>query len=309
MSILVVGSVALDSVQTPFGQVEDALGGSATYFSAAASLYAPVSLVGVVGTDFGREHVEFLRSRRVDLTGLQTVPGETFRWAGRYDYDLNVAHTLDTRLNVFADFRPRLPEAFRQTPFVFLANIDPELQLDVLRQIRNPRLVALDTMNYWINYKKDALTEVLKRVDVVLVNEAEARQYSGQFGLLEAAQHIMSLGPRAVVVKKGEYGAAMYADGTSPTSSFFFAPAYPLAKLKDPTGAGDTFAGGFLGHLAQSVDVSEAALRRAIVHGSVIASFTVEDFSVDRLRTLSWDEVLRRYEEFKHFTYFEKLEE
>jgi sugar/nucleoside kinase (ribokinase family) len=309
MSILVVGSVALDSVQTPFGRVKDALGGSATYFSTAASLYAPVRLVGVVGTDFPSEHIDFLRSRNVDLTGLETAEGQTFRWIGRYDYDLNVAHTLDTQLNVFADFRPHLPEDCRHTPFVFLANIDPELQLDVLNQMERPKLVALDTMNYWINYKKDALTAVLKRVDVVLVNEGEVRQFSGTSSLLKAARRILAMGPRAVVVKKGEYGAALYTDGDSPAASYFFAPAYPLAQIKDPTGAGDTFAGGFLGYLAQTGKVTNATFRRAIIHGSVIASFTVEDFSMDRLRTLSWDEVASRYEEFKYFTFFEELEE
>jgi len=309
MSILVVGSVALDSVQTPFGRVKDALGGSATYFSTAASLYAPVKLVGVVGTDFPHEHIDFLRSRNVDLTGLETAEGQTFRWIGRYDYDLNVAHTLDTQLNVFADFRPHLPEECRHTPFLFLANIDPDLQLDVLNQMERPKLVALDTMNYWINYKKEALTAVLKRVDVVLVNEGEVRQFSGTSSLLKAARRILDMGPRAVVVKKGEYGATLYTDGDSPAASFFFAPAYPLARIKDPTGAGDTFAGGFLGYLAQTGELTNTAFRRAIIHGSVIASFTVEDFSMDRLRTLSWEEVTSRYEEFKYFTFFEKLEE
>jgi len=309
MSILVVGSVALDSVQTPFGQVDDALGGSATYFSVAASLYAPVKVVGVVGTDFAPEHIAFLRSRNVDLTGLQTVEGKTFRWAGRYDYDLNTAHTLYTKLNVFANFRPQLPPEYRRTPLVFLANIDPELQLDVLGQMERPKLIALDTMNYWINHKKDALTEVLRKVDVVLINEAEARQYAGMSNLLRAAVHILRLGPQAIVVKKGEYGATMYTNGEPPTNSFFFAPAYPLAQVKDPTGAGDTFAGGFLGYLAKTGDLSPQAFRRAIVHGSVIASYTVEDFSMDRLRTLTWPEVRGRYDEFKLFTHFEKVEE
>ncbi len=309
MSILVVGSVALDSVQTPFGKVDNALGGSATYFSVAASLYAPVRVVGVVGTDFSPAHVDFLRSRNVDLAGLQTVEGETFRWSGRYGHDLNTAETLETRLNVFATFRPQLPQSYRQTPLVFLANIDPDLQLDVLRQIQHPRLVALDTMNYWIKGKKDALTEVLRKVDIVLINEAEARQYAGTSNLLRATNEILSLGPRAVVVKKGEYGAALYSKEDSSALSFFFAPAYPLAEIKDPTGAGDTFAGGFLGYLAKTGAVDAPAIRRAIVHGSVVASFTVEDFSIDRLRNLTWPEVAGRYDEFKQFTYFEKVED
>ncbi|NOZ06279.1 MAG: sugar kinase [Chloroflexi bacterium] len=309
MSILVVGSVALDSVQTPFGKVDNVLGGSATYFSVAASLYAPVRVVGVVGTDFSPAHVDFLRSRNVDLAGLQTVEGQTFRWSGRYGHDLNTAETLETRLNVFATFRPQLPQSYRQTPLVFLANIDPDLQLDVLRQIKHPRLVALDTMNFWIKGKKDALTEVLRKVDIVLVNEAEARQYAGTSNLLQATHEILALGPRAVIVKKGEYGAALYSKGDSAALSFFFAPAYPLAEIKDPTGAGDTFAGGFLGYLAKTGAVDARAIRRAIIHGSVVASFTVEDFSMDRLRNLTWPEVAGRYEEFKRFTYFEKVED
>ncbi len=309
MSILVVGSVALDSVQTPFGKVDNALGGSATYFSVAASLYAPVRVVGVVGTDFSPAHVDFLHSRNVDLAGLQTVEGQTFRWSGRYGHDLNTAETLETRLNVFATFRPQLPPSYRQTPLVFLANIDPDLQLDVLRQIQNPRLVALDTMNYWIKGKRDSLTEVLRKVDIVLINEAEARQYAGTSNLLQATNEILDLGPRAVVVKKGEYGAALYSKENSSALSFFFAPAYPLAEIKDPTGAGDTFAGGFLGYLAKTGAVDAPAIRRAIVHGSVIASFTVEDFSIGRLRNLTWPEVAGRYEEFKRFTYFEKVED
>jgi sugar/nucleoside kinase (ribokinase family) len=307
LSILVVGSVALDSVQTPFGKVEDALGGSATYFAAAASLYTTTKLVAVVGDDFPPEHVDFLRSRHVDLSGLQRVEGKTFRWKGRYDYDLNTAQTLDTQLNVFATFHPQLPDNFRDAEFVFLANIDPELQAEVAKQIRKPRLIALDTMNYWIDYKKDALTNALSLADIVLMNEAEAREYGTTFSILRAARKIMALGPRAVIIKKGEYGAALFCKSDHLLSQYFFAPAYPLEKINDPTGAGDAFAGGFIGYLASHDDTSIEAMKRAIIHGSVVASYTVEAFSVDRLRSLTPAEIATRYYEMQHFTHFEAI--
>jgi sugar/nucleoside kinase (ribokinase family) len=307
LSILVVGSVALDSVQTPFGKVEDALGGSATYFAAAASLYTTTKLVAVVGDDFPPEHVAFLRSRHVDLSGLQRVEGKTFRWKGRYDYDLNTAQTLDTQLNVFATFHPQLPDNFRDAEFVFLANIDPELQAEVAKQIRKPRLIALDTMNYWIDYKKDALTNALSLADIVLMNEAEAREYGTTFSILRAARKIMALGPRAVIIKKGEYGAALFCKSDHLLSQYFFAPAYPLEKINDPTGAGDAFAGGFIGYLASHDDTSIEAMKRAIIHGSVVASYTVEAFSVDRLRSLTPAEIATRYYEMQHFTHFEAI--
>ena len=314
MSILVVGSVALDSIQTPFGKVEDALGGSATYFSAAARLYGePVFLVAVVGADFPQQHVDFLKCCGVDVQGLQVAEGNTFRWVGRYDYDLNTAETLDTQLNVFATFHPQLPESYRDAEYVFLANIDPVLQLEVLSQIRKPKLIVLDTMNYWINYRKEVLSQAISAVDIVLINEAEVRQYANTFSLIRAARKILSQGPKALVIKKGEYGAVMFTNGGAPMHSFFFAPAYPLEKIKDPTGAGDSFAGGFMGYLAQrgrarGSDASGVAvedIKRAIVHGSVVASFTVEDFSVDRLRALSVEDVQTRYREFRSFTNFE----
>jgi len=323
LSILVVGSVALDSIQTPFGKVEDALGGSATYFSAAARIYSePVFLVAVVGTDFPEEHVGFLKCCGVDVHGLQVAEGKTFRWAGRYDYDMNTAETLDTQLNVFATFHPQLPESYRDAEYVFLANIDPVLQLEVLSQIRKPKLIVLDTMNYWINYRKEVLSRAISAVDIVLMNEAEARQYAKTFSLIRAARKILSQGPKVLVIKKGEYGAVLFTNGGAPIHSFFFAPAYPLEKIKDPTGAGDSFAGGFMGYLAQQTarlgpaqqsgsrgsnagSVRMEDIRRAIVHGSVVASFTVEDFGVDRLRTLSEEEVTTRYREFRSFTNFE----
>ncbi len=304
MSILVVGSVALDSIQTPFGQADEVLGGSATYFSAAARLYDQVNLVAVVGTDFPQHHIDFLQTRGVNTAGLQIAEGKTFRWTGRYGYDLNSAETLDTQLNVFGTFRPDLPESYRDAEYVFLANIDPVLQLQVLAQVRKPRLTALDTMNYWINYRKDELSKAISAVDIVLINEAEARQYANTFSLMRAARKILSQGPKALVVKKGEYGAVMFANGNSPINSFFFAPAYPLEKISDPTGAGDSFAGGFIGYLARQQSLEPDDIRRAIIHGSVVASYTVEDFGVSRLAELNAAEITTRYEEFKRFTCF-----
>ena len=305
MSILVVGSLALDSIQTPFGKVKDALGGSAVYFSAAASLFDHVNLVGVVGADFPPDGIDFLRSRNIDLSGLQVAEGKTFRWSGRYDYDLNTAQTLDTQLNVFATFHPTLPEYYKDAEYVFLANIDPELQIEVLQQVRRPKLVVLDTMNYWIDYKREAVTEAFRLADVIIINEAETKQFAKTFSLIRAARKILDLGPSVLVIKKGEYGATMFANGENPISSNFFIPAYPLEKIQDPTGAGDSFAGGFMGYLARSGAITIGAMKRAIVHGSVVASFVVEDFSVNRLKTLEPEEIAARYEEFKHFTHFE----
>ncbi len=305
MRILVVGSVALDSVQTPFGRAKDLLGGSATYFSLAARLYAPVNLVAVVGTDFPKEHIDLLRSKRVDLKGLQVVQGKTFRWAGRYDYDLGAVETLETQLNVFASFHPRLPDEYKSSEYVFLANINPRLQLEVLSQMERPRLTVLDTMEYWINYEKEALTEAMSAVDMVMINEDEARQYASTFSLIRAVRKLLVLGPQAVVIKKGEHGACMFCDSANPVSGCFFAPAYPLEKISDPTGAGDSFAGGFMGYLAREGDVSREAIKRAIIHGSVIGSFTVEGFGVDRIRNLTIEEIESRCWEFQEFTHFE----
>jgi sugar/nucleoside kinase (ribokinase family) len=292
--LLVVGSVALDSVETPFGKVDEVLGGSATYFSYAASFFTQVRLVAIVGEDFPEAHVRLLKDRTVDVAGLHTTKGRTFRWQGQYGFDLNEAKTLDTQLNVLAEFRPRLDDRLRQTPFLFLANIDPELQLDVLGQMSTrPRLVALDTMNFWINGKREALLRVLKEVDVVTVNDGEARQLAGEPNLVRAARAIGAMGPRVVVVKRGEYGALMMAGG-----SFFIVPAYPLDSVFDPTGAGDTFAGGFMGYLAAQDRTDPATMRRAIVYGSVMASFTVEDFSLNRLMRLRPAELAERYASF-----------
>ncbi len=302
MSILVVGSVALDSVKTPFGEVREALGGSATYFATAASFFTDVRLVAVVGEDFPEEHLTLLRKRSVDLTGLQRVAGRTFRWRGEYGFDLNTAHTLETQLNVFSDFRPAIPPAYRESEVVFLANIDPDLQIEVLDQVKGPTLVAADTMNFWITGKPEALRRLLRRVQFLLVNDAEARQLAEEPNLVRAAWRILSWGPRSLVVKRGEYGALLVTEG-----GLFAAPAFPLSSVMDPTGAGDCFAGGFMGYLDTVRAVSEAAVRKAIIFGSVMASFNVEDFSLRRLARLTYPEIEARYREFKQLAHFDDL--
>jgi sugar/nucleoside kinase (ribokinase family) len=300
MSLLVVGSVALDTVETPFGRADDALGGSATFFAASASWFCPVRLVGVIGDDFPSGSLDFLAEREVDLAGLERAPGESFRWSGVYNYDLSSRETLETRLGVFADFAPRIPDAFRDTEWVFLGNIDPELQIDVLNQIQKPRLVACDTMNFWISGKRDALLELLKNVDLLLVNDSEARELSGDFNLARAARWIQQQGPRYVIVKKGEHGAILFTP-----DSVFFAPGYPLEEVFDPTGAGDAFAGGMMGYLARCGRAEDADLRRAVIHGSVMGSFAVERFSVDRFRDLTQEEIETRVRHFREMTTFE----
>jgi sugar/nucleoside kinase (ribokinase family) len=303
--VLIVGSVALDTVETPFGRVGRALGGAATYAATAASFFTGVRMVGVVGEDFPEEHLDFLRSRGVDLRGLERVPGKTFHWSGRYVGDLSQAETLATDLNVFADFNPTLPEAYRDTEYVFLANIDPELQRNVLRQVRAPRWTACDTMNFWIAGKRAALLELLEQVHLVLLNDAEARQLTGESDLGRAAQQILQGGPQAVVIKKGAHGAALYTE--QPGESFprwFSVPSYPVPVVRDPTGAGDSFAGGLMGYLAATEDLSEPNLRRAVVYGSVLASFNIEDFSLNRQRTLTREEIEERYEGFRRITAF-----
>jgi sugar/nucleoside kinase (ribokinase family) len=301
VSILVVGSVAFDAIKTPFGEEEEILGGSATHFSNAASFFTPVNLVAVVGEDFPHEHLDFLKKRGVDIKGLQVAKGKTFRWKGFYEYDLNQAHTLETHLNVFEHFHPHLPEEYKRSEFVFLANIDPELQIEVLKQCHKPRLVVSDTMNFWIENKPDALTELIKMVDIVLMNDSEGREFCKTYSLLDAARKLMALGPTTVIFKKGEHGALMFAD-----NSHFAAPAYPLEDIKDPTGAGDSFAGGFLGHLALTDDFSEPNIRKAVVYGSVMASYNVEDFGLKRLMRLTENEIADRYREFREMTVFEE---
>jgi sugar/nucleoside kinase (ribokinase family) len=302
MDILVIGSVAFDSVETPFGRGDDVLGGSATYFSTSASFFTGVQLVAVVGDDFPEEPKQFLASRGVDLTGLQTRPGQTFRWKGRYGYDLNEAQTLETHLNVFETFHPELPESYRQAKYVFLANIDPELQLEVLKQVEKPQLIACDTMNFWIDGKRDALVRTLGYVDILVINEAEVRQLADEANLVKAARAVLAMGPKTLVVKRGEYGVLVFSE-----HSIFSAPAYPLEEVFDPTGAGDTFAGGFMGYLAATNNLSDETIRKATVFGSVMASFTVEDFSLNRLRNLSWEDVEARFRRFQTLTAFEGL--
>ena len=303
MSLLVVGSVALDSLETPFGRREEILGGSAAYFSTCASFFGPTRVVAVVGEDFPEEHLEFLASRGADLDGVVRLPGKTFRWKGRYDFDLNTAHTLDTQLNVLASFKPVLPPAWRGTDFVFLGNIDPDLQQSVLDQVEAPKFVACDTMNFWIDSKRDSLLKTLRRVDLLFVNDAEARQLAGEHNVVKAARKILHFGPKAVVVKRGEYGSLFFSG-----DEVFAASAYPLLDVFDPTGAGDSFAGGFMGYTARCGRVDPAVLRRAIVVGSVVASFAVEQFSLDRLRTLTAEEIRSRYAEAKQLAHFDDLE-
>jgi sugar/nucleoside kinase (ribokinase family) len=302
MGIVVVGTVAFDTVETPFGRGENVLGGSATYFSTSASFFSDVSLVAVVGEDFPEEHLQFLRSRDIDLQGLQQIPGKTFHWSGKYGYDLNEAQTLDTQLNVLLDFKPELPASYRDTDVLFLANIDPELQLQVLDQVTQPRLTACDSMNFWISSKPEALKEVMKRVDIVVINEGEARMLTGEANLVKAARQIISLGCKRLVVKRGEYGVLMFTDET-----VFAAPAWPLEEVFDPTGAGDTFAGGFMGYLANTGDLSEEGMRQALVFGSVMASFNVEDFSLNRMKQLTYSEIEARYRSFRSLTSFRDL--
>ena len=300
MSVLVVGSVALDSVETPFGKAELVLGGSGTFFSASASHLTPVQLVGVVGTDYPMADLEPLRARGVDLAGLEQAEGASFRWRGRYRHDLNSAETLETHLGVFSHFAPKIPPQFRSAPFVFLANIDPRLQLQVLEQVERPRLVACDTMNFWIESRRPELLELFGKVDIVLLNDGEARQLTELTNLVHAARWILDRGPKVVIIKKGEHGAFMFT-----RESVFYAPAYPLESIFDPTGAGDSFAGGFIGYLARTGDLSEENMRRAVIYGSAMGSFAVEQFSIGRLLTLTHAEIDQRIAEFRRLVAFD----
>lgn len=302
VSLLVVGTVALDSVKTPFGNVENALGGSATFFSTSASYFTDVRLVAVVGEDFPKEHIQFLKSKDIDVRGLEVQKGETFKWKGEYGYDLNEAHTLATHLNVLAAFKPKIVDDYKSSDVVFLANVDPEIQFDVLQQVDKPKLIACDTMNYWITSKREALKQTLMHVDILTINESEIRQLSGEASLVKAAKVVQAMGPKSIVVKQGSYGALMF-NG----HSVFSAPAYPLESVFDPTGAGDTFAGGFMGYLASTLNFSEESLRKAVIFGSVMASLNVESFSLDRIRSLDFKEIEGRYREFKKLTHFENI--
>jgi sugar/nucleoside kinase (ribokinase family) len=300
VTVLVVGSVALDSVETPFGSAENVLGGSAVLFASAASLLTKVQIVGVVGSDYPLDKLQPLVARGVDLAGLERAEGESFHWRARYRHDLNVAETLETRLGVFSHFRPKIPEQFRRTPFVFLGNIDPRLQIDVLRQVESPKLVACDTMNFWIESRRADLLTLLGKVHLITLNDAEARQLTERANLVHAARWILDHGPRYVIIKKGEHGAFMFT-----RESVFYAPAYPLEQIFDPTGAGDSFAGGFIGYLARTGDLSEGNMRRAIVYGAALGSFAVEKFSNERLMELTRADIDRRVAEFRNLVAFD----
>ena len=302
MSITVVGTVAFDAIQTPFGKVDRCIGGSATYFSVAASFFAPVNLVSVIGDDFTADDAAIFSGRNIDLDGLQTIHGaKSFFWSGEYGFDLNVAKTRDTQLNVLAEFNPQLNDAQRNAKVLFLANAQPELQLTVRRQ-SHAGVVALDTMNYWITSAKESLTRVFSEVDLLIINEAEVRQYTEEANLVKGARQILALGPKTLVIKRGEYGVLMVT-----RDAIFAAPAYPLENVFDPTGAGDTFAGGFLGYLASRTHIEDREMRRAIIFGSVLASFTVEKFSLDRLREITLADVNERYQDFRALTHFDDL--
>lgn len=293
MKLLVVGSIALDSIETPFGKEENILGGSASYFSLAASMFTDVCAVAVVGRDFPEEHLDLFRSKGIALDGVKRENGETFRWEGKYGYDLGDPETLGTYLNVFEDFKPVLPEEYRDIEYVFLANIDPELQLSVLNQVKKPKVVACDTMNYWIENKPEALKEVIKRVDILMLNDSETRILAKEPRITHAARTVLDLGPKVLIVKRGEYGALMFSK-----EGIFWAPSYPLEEVIDPTGAGDSFAGGFMGFIAGQGIADHVGFKTAVVFGSVIASFTVENFSVKRLAQLRRSDVDKRFSAF-----------
>jgi sugar/nucleoside kinase (ribokinase family) len=299
MSVLVVGTVAFDSIETPFGSAERILGGSASYFALAASFFAPVRIVGVIGEDFPQDYLDIFTQRKIDIEGIQRAQGDTFHWRGRYHEDINLRDTIELHLNVLAGFEANLPQSYRDAEYVFLGNIDPNIQMDVLRQIRRLKLVVLDTMDHWIRENQPELKKVLERIEILVVNDSEARLLSGYDNIVKAARAILKMGPKMVLIKRGEYGVLQFSD-----SSMFATPAYPLEEVFDPTGAGDSFAGGFLGQLARSGDQSQGGLRRAIVYGSVVASFTVEDFGVKRLTDVSLAEIEERYQRFVQLTDF-----
>jgi len=297
MSLLVVGSLGLDDIETPFGKVRSVLGGSASYFSIAASIFTDVNVVAVVGDDFPSSHLELLESKGINIKGIQQAEGKTFRWHGRYGYDLGNPETLGTYLNVFEKFDPKIPEEYKESDYVFLANIDPELQLNVLKQVDSPKLVACDTMNFWIENKNEALLEVLKNVDILIINDSEARELGQDSFMTKAARNILDMGPRTLIVKRGEYGALKFSkDG------IFWAPSYPLEEVLDPTGAGDSFAGGFMGFISRENEITSSNLKRSVVYGCVVASFTVEDFSVNRLSDLKEEELNTRHQAFMGLT-------
>jgi sugar/nucleoside kinase (ribokinase family) len=299
MSILVVGSVALDSIETPFGKKSEILGGSATFFSISASFFDKVDIIATVGEDFPKKHLSMLKRRGIGTSGIAVKKGKNFRWEGRYEYDMNVAHTLATHLNVFGDFSPEIPKALKKSGVLFLANIDPDLQGSVLDQMGSPALTACDSMNHWITSKRSSLEKFLPKVDMFFLNDGEARQFTGEVNIFKAAKAIVAKGPKSVVIKKGEHGVVYYSKNTH-----FVAPAYPLESVYDPTGAGDTFAGGVIGYLGRSGKITQAVLRKSMVYGSIMASFAVEDFSVNKLLKISRADINKRFTEFKKFTRF-----
>ncbi|HEY3421755.1 MAG TPA: PfkB family carbohydrate kinase [Methanocellaceae archaeon] len=299
VDVIIAGTVALDSVRTPFGEVKEILGGSAVYASVAAKNFSRPGIVAVIGKDFPKTHINFLETMGVDVTGLETQSGDTFRWEGYYDYDMNQAHTVDTKLNVLANFDPKVPEAYRNAKYVFLANTDPEIQMKTLKQMHKPKLVMMDTMNFWIESKKEELKRMIEHVDVIVTNDAEARQFFDTPNLISAGRSFLNMGPKAVIIKKGEHGAILFTE-----NSCFSAPAYPLEKLVDPTGAGDSFAGGFIGWLAKTDDISPRNMRKAVIFGSAIASFDTEDFSLNKLKTITKDDIFNRYMMFQDIASF-----
>jgi sugar/nucleoside kinase (ribokinase family) len=306
MSVLIVGSIALDDIKTQLAEHKNLLGGSASYGAVSASNFSPVSLVGIVGEDFPKEHVELFRNRQIDLAGLQIVPGKTFRWSGEYMWDMNTRETRSVELNVFETFTPALPEGYRQTPIVLLANIAPDLQHHVLDQVSQPRFVIADTMDLWINIAKDSLTRLIGRVDMLILNDGEARQFTGETSLIKAGKKIREMGPAYVAIKKGEHGCLLF----GPEAEFFSCPAFPLEDIHDPTGAGDTFAGGLAGYLAANCGTGEVtfeALKKAVVYGSVLASYNVEAFSLERLKTVDSAQIESRYDLFRRISQFEKI--
>lgn len=299
MSVLVVGTVAFDSIETPVGSVERVLGGSASYFALGASYFAPVRIVGVIGQDFPQDYLDLFTQRGVDIQGIKRERGDTFHWRGRYHEDINQRDTIELHLNVLAGYEPQLPESYRDAEYVFLGNIDPVMQMEVLNQIRRMKLVVCDTMDHWIRESAAELRKVLQRIEMLVLNDSEARLLSGYNNIVQAARAILRMGPKMVLVKRGEYGVLQFSDST-----VFATPAYPLEEVFDPTGAGDSFAGGFMGQLSRSGDLSQGGLRRAIVYGSVVASFTVEDFGVKRLTDLSVPQIEERYQRFVQLTDF-----
>jgi sugar/nucleoside kinase (ribokinase family) len=297
--VLIIGSIGLDDVKTPFGEVKNVLGGSISYAAYSASFFAKPAIVAVVGEDFPNEHVKLLEDRGICLKGLKKAEGKTFRWQACYEYDMNEAKTLKTELNTFATFKPKIPEEYKNIKYIFLGNIDPDLQLEVLEQINNPKLIIMDTMNLWIDAKKDKLLEIIKKIDILLLNDSEARQLFNTVNLVKAANKALSLGIRYVIIKKGEHGALLFNH-----KKHFNAPGYPLENIKDPTGCGDSFGGGFIGYLAKTKDSSEANIRKAIIYGSVMASYNAEDFSLERMKTLKKEDIEKRYKEFQEIREF-----